>query len=57
MTERIAEASPRSKARLAGALYLIGGTLGDVAEVFVRGKLIVKGDAAATATNILAHES
>jgi len=57
MVERIAEVSPRFKARVAGALYLIGGTLGGFAEVFVRGKLVVSGDPGATATNILAHES
>jgi hypothetical protein len=56
MTERLEEASPLFKARVAGALYLIGGLLGGFAEVFVRGKLVVSGDAAATATNILAHE-
>jgi hypothetical protein len=56
MAQRITEWSPRFKARIAGALYLIGGTLGGFAEVFVRGKLVVHDDAAATATNILTHE-
>jgi hypothetical protein len=54
MMERIAEASPRFKARIAGVFYLITTTTG-FAEV-VRGKLVVYSDAAATATNILAHE-
>jgi hypothetical protein len=49
MTDRTVEASPRLKARIAGALYLISGTL------FVRGMPVVTGDAAATAHNILAH--
>lgn len=57
MTQRITEWSPRFKARVAGALYLIGGTLGGFAEVFVRGRVVVYDDAAATATNILTHES
>ncbi|HEY3131701.1 MAG TPA: DUF4386 domain-containing protein [Acidobacteriota bacterium] len=57
MTEPIARASPRFKARVAGVLYLIAGSGGGFAEVFVRGRVFVRGDAAATAANILAHES
>jgi len=57
MMERIAEASPRLKARIAGVLYLIAGSAGGFAEVVVRGRVVVRGDAAATAANILAHES
>jgi hypothetical protein len=57
MTERIAEASPRFNARLAGLLYLAITIAAPFGELFVRGKLIVNRDAAATATNILAHES
>jgi hypothetical protein len=57
VAEWTAEASPRFKARMAGLLYLIVGVAGGFAEVFVRGKLVVSGDAAATAANILAHES
>ncbi len=56
MTERISEASPRLKARIAGLLYLIVIVGGIFAEVFVRGRLVVQGDAAATAHNILTHE-
>jgi Domain of unknown function (DUF4386) len=55
VTERMAEASPRFKARIAGGLYLSG-----VANLFagaVLGTLIVNGDAAATAHNIMAHET
>ena len=55
-TERIAEASPRFKARIAGVLYLIIIIAASFAEFFVRGRLVVGGDPAATATNILAHE-
>ncbi|GAA0716449.1 DUF4386 domain-containing protein [Dokdonella soli] len=50
------ETSPRLWARLAGAFYLITIIMGVFAEVFVRGTLVVRDDAAATATNILAHE-
>jgi hypothetical protein len=55
--KKIREMSPCLKARIAGALYLTGGLLGGFSEVFVRGRLVVSGDVAATATNILAHES
>lgn len=48
--------SPRLKARLAGGLYLVVIAGGAFAEAFVRMRLIVPGDAAATAANILAHE-
>lgn len=50
-------ATPRLKARMAGGFYLITIIMGVFAEVFVRGALTVRDDAAATATNILAHES
>ncbi len=55
MMERIAEASPRFKARIAGVFYLLTFLIGVVA-FFASGRLIVAGDAAATATNILAHK-
>src|SRR5712692_8602390 len=50
------EASPLLKARIAGALYVIVIVSAGFAEAIARGKLVVSGDAAATATNILAHE-
>ncbi|MGO9127600.1 MAG: DUF4386 domain-containing protein [Terriglobales bacterium] len=56
MKERIAESSPLLKARIAGVLYLIITIAAPFAEVFVRGRLVVDGDAAATAANILAHQ-
>jgi hypothetical protein len=56
MMERIAEASPRLKARMAGVFYLICGMAFSFADGSVRGKLVVVGDAVATAHNILAHE-
>src|SRR5260370_34413655 len=55
MMERIAEASRRFKARMAGALFLLYGAIAGLA-VFARRGLSVNGEAAATATNILAHE-
>lgn len=56
MTERVAEASPRLKARMAGALYLLTIVAGVFAELFVRGAVVVRDDPAATAANILARE-
>ncbi|HEY0855571.1 MAG TPA: DUF4386 domain-containing protein [Albitalea sp.] len=47
------ERSPQRCARLAGALYLVIIALGLFGEVFVRGTLVVPGDAAATASGIL----
>jgi hypothetical protein len=54
MTERMEEVSPRFKARMAGVCYLLMIPAGF--GMFLRGRLVVKGDAAATAANILAHE-
>jgi hypothetical protein len=50
------EWSPGRRARLAGVLYLITIVAGVFAEVFVRGAVLVRDDAAATAARILAHE-
>ena len=47
--------SPRAAARWAGLLYFIGAACGLWAELFVRGKLIVAGNPAATASSILAN--
>jgi hypothetical protein len=56
MTERrAAEASPRIKARTAGVLYLLEGAPAVFQQSVIAG-LVVSGDAAATATNVLAHE-
>jgi hypothetical protein len=50
-TERIAESSPRFKARIAGVLYLLIFVAAPFDEFFVRGRLIVYGDPAATAAS------
>lgn len=50
-------ASPNLNARIAGALYLFIIIGGMFAEIGVRDRLIVTGDAAATAANILAHQA
>jgi hypothetical protein len=49
----IAETSPKIYARIGGVLYLIIIAAGIFGELFVRGNLIVSGDATATANNIM----
>jgi hypothetical protein len=49
--------SPQTFARVGGALYLLIIFAGALGELFIRGKLVVPGDAAATASRILASES
>jgi hypothetical protein len=53
----IGETSPRLKARIASVFYLLEMLTGGFGILFVGGRLFVSGDAAATATNILAHLS
>jgi len=49
---------PRKKtARIAGAIYLSMVITGPFSLIYVPGKLIVKGDATATAANVLAHDT
>ena len=52
-----AEFSPQLYARVGGVLYLYIILAGIFVELFVRGKLVVSGDAATTAGNIMAHET
>ncbi|MBA3913792.1 MAG: DUF4386 domain-containing protein [Acidobacteriales bacterium] len=56
MLGRMTLSCPRRKARIAGFLYLIVIAGGIFAEIWVRGRLVVSGDAAATAHNIMAHQ-
>jgi Domain of unknown function (DUF4386) len=56
MTGRIAEASPRFLARMAGVFFLLTILAGIFAQGFVSERLVDFGDAAATATNILTHK-
>jgi len=56
MTQQIAAASPRLKARIAGVFYLLTILTRMFVEIFARNRLVVPDDAAATATNILVHE-
>ncbi len=56
MMERIAEASPRCKARITGVVYLLYFLTAISGEFFLKG-IVIEGDAAATATNILAHQT
>ncbi|HEX9330577.1 MAG TPA: DUF4386 domain-containing protein [Anaerolineales bacterium] len=57
MTYRTVETSPQVYARIGGVLYLITIILGAVEELFIRGRVIVPGDATATATNLRSMES
>jgi Domain of unknown function (DUF4386) len=51
------ETSPRALSRIGGVLYLIIIVIGLVGEAIVRGRIIVPGDASATAANLRAMES
>jgi len=56
MDDGRAGTAPRALARLGGALYLVIIVLGIFGEVFVRDRIFVSGDAAATAANLRAME-
>lgn len=55
--ERIAEASPRTKARWVGIFEILEGLAATYGQVIIINKLVVSGNAAATAANIVGHES
>ncbi|HEX3067242.1 MAG TPA: DUF4386 domain-containing protein [Thermoanaerobaculia bacterium] len=55
MTTAITESSPRLKARIAGLCYLLMLPTGGLA-MYVRARYVIKGDAATTAANMMAHE-
>jgi hypothetical protein len=55
MTDRIADGSPWPSARAIGIVYLLY-FLTAIAAVMLANGIVVSGDAAATAANILAHE-
>ena len=57
MTNLIADISQRQAARVAGFGWLLIIITGIFAEFFIRMELIVEGDAAATANNIMDSES
>lgn len=56
MEEHRVEASPRVLARFGGLLYLIIIVIGIFGEAFVRGRIVVSGDAAVTAANLRSME-
>ena len=57
MTTRTVEVSPQVYARIAGSLYLIIIIAGALGQIFIRGRLIIAGDAVATAGNLMASQS
>lgn len=57
MMDRKTETSPQTYARATGLLYLVVIAAGMFAQMFVADRIVVHGDAAATAANILAHRS
>jgi len=56
MMEPITEASPRFRARMAGVFQLLEALTATFGQVIVLGRLVVSGNAAVTAANILGHE-
>jgi hypothetical protein len=56
MATRATEVSPQAYARLGGVLYLVIIAIGTFGQLFVRDRLVVAGDATATAANIADHQ-
>jgi hypothetical protein len=57
MTTTIGKPSPLVRARVAGALYLVANILAPFTLLYLPSRFIVRGDAAATANNIMASAS
>jgi hypothetical protein len=57
MARHTPEESPQAYARIGGVLYLTIIIAGMLGEIFIRGRIVVPGDAAATAHNIMASQS
>jgi hypothetical protein len=56
MTNRTTGRSPQTYARIAGLLYLIVIAAGILAQMVISGRIVIEGDAATTATNIVMHK-
>jgi hypothetical protein len=57
VVDRTTDMSPRTKARFAGAIYLLYIIAGVYAQVFISDRLVVSSDATTTAANIIANPS
>src|SRR5215510_12220614 len=57
MTDHPIQTSPQVYARMAGVCYLLGSLTSVFGQMVIPGWLVVSGSAAATAANILKHES
>lgn len=57
MTTRSFETSPQTMARIGGIFYLLIIVFGALGQIFIRGALVVPGNALATAEKILAAQS
>src|SRR5438093_3469435 len=57
MTDRTVQTSPQVYAKMAGVCYLLGSLTSVFGQMVIPGRLVVSGSAAATAANILTHES